>query len=136
MGSGDIDILELMQTGIISCTYLAREPNNLPLLQNEQGALQRVTRKALLRDELAYKTLIAGAPSDRKSSPELLLNAVHLIVDLTAREPIRRAGRHRIHRRELEQPDRLLDVMVLYDWRECKLGLRFRYPDNSFKLPV
>ena len=39
-----------------------------------------------------------------------------------------------VHGRELEQPDRLLDVVVLHDGREGQFRQGFRYTDDGLEL--
>ena len=80
-----------------------------------------MARVPLLRDELAHKTLVARAPPDRQPSADLLLDPAHLLVQGAAREPVGGARGDGVHGRELEEADRLVDVVVLHDGREREL---------------
>lgn len=115
---------------------LPREPNDLPLFQDEQRALEGVARVPLLRDELAHKALIASAPADGQPAADLLLDTPHLLVERAARKAISRPSGDGIHRRELEEPDRFLDVVVLHHGRERELRERLGDADDRFELTV
>ena len=115
---------------------LPRKPNNLPLLQHEQRPLERMARVPLLRDELAHEALVARAPPDRQPPADLLLDSAHLLIEGSAREPVGRARGDGVHGRELEEADRLVDVVVLHDGRERELGEGLGDADDRFELAV
>ena len=111
---------------------LPRKPNHLPLLQHEQRPLKRMARVPLLRDELAHEALVARAPADGQAPANLLLDAPHLLIQRTTREPVGGPSGDGVHGRELEEPDRFFDVMVLHHRRERELRERLGDADDGF----
>lgn len=115
-------------------TDLAREADDLALLHDEERALERVLRVALARDEFLDERGVARRPADRQPPADLALDALDLLVELAPRQALDRAGRDGVHRRELEQPDRLVDVVRQDDGRERDLGDRLGDADDGLEL--
>ena len=93
-----------------------------------------MTRVPLLRHELLHQALIARTPPDGQSPLDLLLYAGHLLVQLAARHAVRRACGDGVHGGELEEADRLFDVVVLDYRRQGHLRERLGYPDDGLEL--
>ncbi len=113
---------------------LPREPNDLALLEDKQRALERVARVPLLRHEFADETLVARTPADRQTTADLLFDLRHLLVDRAARQPVGGARGNGIHGGELEEPDRLLDMVVLYDGRQGEFRERLGDTNDCLEL--
>jgi hypothetical protein len=116
-------------------TNLAREADDLALLHDKEGALERVLGVALARDKLLDERAVAGRPANRQPTPHLALDPLDLLVKLTSGETLDRAGRDGVHRRVLEESDRLVDVVREDDGRERDLGYRLGDADDGLELP-
>lgn len=115
-------------------TYLTGESNDLPLLHDEQRPLERMLAVALTRNELLDERSVTRAPTNRQSSPDLTLDPLDLLVELTSGKTFDRTGRDCVHGRELEEADGLVDVMRLDDGRERDLGYRLGDSDDGLQL--
>ena len=80
---------------------LPGEPDDLPLLQHKQSTLERYIREPLVRHELPHEALVARAPADGQALLEVALDRLHLVVQLAAAQPVRRA-RGEVVQRERE----------------------------------
>ena len=71
-------------------------------------------RRVPLRvDKLLDQALVARRPADGQALPQLLLDRVHLFVDLAARKALDGPDGDGVHRRDFEEPDGLLHVVGL-----------------------
>lgn len=89
---------------------------------------------ALTRNELLDERSVTRAPTDRQSTPDLTLDPLDLLVELTSGKTLDRTGRDGVHGRELEEANGLVNVVRLNDGRESDLGYRLGDSDDGLQL--
>lgn len=92
---------------------LPTESDHLPLFQDKQSSLKRMSSVSLLIDELPDETLVTRAPSDGQSPPDIILDLVDFLHQFTASHAFDIARLHSIHGREAEESHRFVNVMLL-----------------------
>lgn len=113
------------------CVYLGGTP------QRVRSRLRRGSVQAdapLLSDKLAHERGIAGAPTDRQSSSDVSFNLVDLLEQVATGHALDVASLHSVHRREFEQADRFVHVVLMHLCGECHFGEGLGDTNDSLEL--